>query len=135
MKNKFQSLLRKNLARAKANKAFSLVELLVVIAVIGIIAAIAIPNIAGITGSATTAKDKRNAQNLSSVYASGKAAGASVTATTKTGIINELVSTGMTVPAGSTFSGAAFKVPGLSETEKAGAAAHLSDSLEYTPAN
>jgi type IV pilus assembly protein PilA len=132
MNTQIQNKPRKKLV-TRVRAAFSLVELLVVIAVIGIIAAIAIPNIAGITGSATTSKDKRNAQNIASVYSSGKAAGATTTATAKDAIIAEIVTTGMTLPTGSSFTGAEFKVPGLSTADQTAAAAYLSDTLEYTP--
>ena len=106
---------------------FSLVEMLVVIAVIGIIAAIAIPNISGITGSASTATAKRNAQNLSSVFKSGVAAGVSWTGSTKADLI-------ASVQTGASAAGATFIVEGLDAAAVTAASPYLSGSLAYVPA-
>lgn len=58
-----------------SRRGFSLVEMIVVIAVIGIIAAMAVPGIGSISGASKTAVAQRNAQNMTSVFNSGMAAG------------------------------------------------------------
>ena len=106
---------------------FSLVEMLVVIAVIGIIAAIAVPTIGNITDQANNSKAKRNAQNLASVCASAIAAGTDLgTSTTVSGIINQLVDTGLTGSSDSGFDSTVFKVPNLTSSEKMAASQYLS---------
>jgi type IV pilus assembly protein PilA len=55
--------------------AFSLVEVLVAIAVIGVIAAIAVPSIGAINSASKAAAARRSAQNMTSVFNSGVAAG------------------------------------------------------------
>ena len=54
---------------------FSLVEVLVAVAVIGVIAAIAVPSIGAINSASKAAAARRSAQNMTSVFNSGVAAG------------------------------------------------------------
>lgn len=62
--------------RSSTTYGFSLAELLVVIAVIGIVSALAVPNLATITSTAYYAKNERNAQQIVSLAAAARAAGA-----------------------------------------------------------
>lgn len=113
-------------------KGFSLVEMLVVIAVIGIIAAIAIPSIGSITSSASTATAKRNAQNIASVYATGKAAGVvwnTAPGATAASVVTAVASGGT----GPAPDNAAFSVDGLSSAAKDAAAAYLTATGSYKP--
>jgi prepilin-type N-terminal cleavage/methylation domain-containing protein len=61
--------------RVLHRKGFSLIEMVVVIAIIGVIAAIALPGIGSISGASKAAVAQRNAQNMTSVFNSGMAAG------------------------------------------------------------
>jgi prepilin-type N-terminal cleavage/methylation domain-containing protein len=101
---------------------FSLVELLVVIAVIGLIAAIAIPQISKITDKARKASAQRNAQNVVSTYGAAIAAGAAITGTTPTAIVDSL-ETGVT-GAGS-FSDSFFKISTMAALDQTDAEAFL----------
>ena len=83
---------RKFLPGAVSQKGFSLVELLVVIAVIGVIAAIAIPAMSGIFSKSRKGVINQNAQNLATVFAGARAAGATFDNYDKDTIIDALTS-------------------------------------------
>ena len=61
--------------RSRANKAFSLVEMLVVISVIGILAAIAIPSLLSDVSGAKSAAARRNAQTIATTAQMALASG------------------------------------------------------------
>ena len=69
---------------------FSLVEMLVVIAVIAIVTGIAIPNLAGLSSRANFAKDERHAQEIASLAAAARAAGATNQWSTVDAVIDDL---------------------------------------------
>ena len=75
----------------QTSNGFSLVELLVVIAVIGLIAAIALPSLSKITDKARKASAQKNAQTLCTLHTNARSAGAGFSATTRGGILDELV--------------------------------------------
>jgi prepilin-type N-terminal cleavage/methylation domain-containing protein len=106
--------LRHNKLVAKAECAFSLVELLVVIAVIGVMAALAVAVYANATQGATMAKNRRNAQTLTHVYGAAIAAGAAL-ATDSVGAIIDNLQTGVTGVG--QFSTTTFKID-LSDAEQ-----------------
>jgi type IV pilus assembly protein PilA len=109
--------------KKKANKGFSLVEMLVVIAVIGVIAAIAIPSIGSINSSAQTATAERNAQSIMSVYQSGLAAGATWPNVTSAASLITAVVAGTTGTGA--FAGTNFQVPGMSTTDQGNCAVYI----------
>ena len=130
----------KNPQNSHKPSGFSLVELLVVITVIGTLASIAIPAMSGVYGNSTAAKSRRNAQNIAAVYASLRAAGATVVspseATIAAAISNEATH-GISGLAGTVFAGSKFYVP-MNVEERDMAAAKLryvaaSDSLSVLP--
>jgi type IV pilus assembly protein PilA len=112
---KLMNKLNNRLARKQSKGGFSLVELLVVIAVIGILAAIAIPALTNVFESSETAKSKRNAQNIASTYTAARAAGAQVTATSITTIIDDLEAG---VQGKGAFVNTTFKLSPLNATER-----------------
>ncbi|MEZ5329177.1 MAG: type II secretion system protein [Verrucomicrobiales bacterium] len=107
--------------KLKSARGFSLVELLVVIAVIGLIAAIALPSVSKITDKARKATAQKNAQMLCSLHTNAKSAGAGFSATTRGGILDELV-VGVT----GTIVATDFKMSELSEKDKAEALKYCS---------
>lgn len=121
-RGEFRRLQTKGMGHARA---FSLIELLSVIAIIGIIAAVMIPMISGLNDSTSRlAKDRRNAQNLCSVFLSAQVAGVDFLAPGSVeDTIDNIVAGG--APSKGVFAGETFIVPGLSETDKAGAAVYL----------
>ena len=56
-----------NVFSARANRAFSLVEMLIVVAIIGIMAMLASPAISGFNENARNAAAQRNAQSIASI--------------------------------------------------------------------
>ena len=109
--------------KKKANKGFSLVEMLVVIAVIGVIAAIAIPSIGSINASAQTAVAERNAQSIMSVYQSGLAAGATWTGVTSAPTLISAVVAGTN--GSGAFASTNFQVPSMSASDQTAAATYI----------
>lgn len=75
---------------AASSSGFSLVEMLVVIAVIAIVTGIAIPNLAGLSSRANFAKDERHAQEIASLAAAARAAGATNQWSTVDALIDDL---------------------------------------------
>ena len=122
----------KNL-KINKKKGFSLVELLVVIAVIGVIAAIAIPAMSNIFGNSKQAKAKRNAQNIASVYAAARAAGASFSVANEgNGADIDAVVTSLStgIPGSGNFATSKFQIS-MDAAEVAAAKTYL-DSTELT---
>ena len=97
-------------------RGFTLVEALLAVAVIGVLAAIGIVSMMGIVRSAGNSKDRRNAQSVSALYSSARAAGATFSSLSadKVGVVNELIEG----KAGKgLLSTVRFQLPGVSATE------------------
>ena len=118
----------------KQRRAFSLIELLVVMAVISCLAAMAVFHFISIRGQAQIAKSRHNARNICSVYQSARSVGATFTATTREGILEELIDGKYGRGA---FSTSRFQIT-LAEEEKAPALAYCLydaalDAMLYDP--
>ncbi len=102
--------------------AFSLVEMLVVIAVIAIVTGIAIPNLAGLSSRANFAKDERHAQDIASLAAAARAAGATNQWTTVEAAIEDLENT-VTVAIGTNI--VEFRIELLADEDRVNVAQYL----------
>jgi len=99
-----------------SRRGFTLVETLFAVAIIGVLAAIGITTMVGLVRSAGNSKDRRNAQSVSALYSSARAAGATFSSSSadKVGVVNELIEgkAGKGV-----LSTVRFQLPGVSATE------------------
>lgn len=80
----------KSTVNSHSKAGFGLNELLTVITVIGIMAAIAVPAFGGLWERGESTKNRRNAQSLVNTYSAARAAGATFTVYTKSGVANAL---------------------------------------------
>ena len=112
----------------KRTRGFSLPELLVVIAIIGIIAMIATSSLYTTTVTAKRVKSQKNAQTICVLYANAVSTGASFSATSEEGILEELI-TGVT----GGHLDVKFAMPPMLDEQKAAALAYCSyDASEKT---
>jgi prepilin-type N-terminal cleavage/methylation domain-containing protein len=102
------------------SKAFSLMEMLMVIAIIGIVVNMALFAFGGARGGAEDVRDRRNAQEIATVAACAKAAGADfVVPGDEAATVQNLVAGAQA--ASGVFKGRTFKVPPMEEHAVAGA--------------
>lgn len=112
---------------ASSSSGFSLVEMLVVIAVIAIVTGIAIPNLAGLSSRANFAKDERHAQDIASLAAAARAAGATNQWTTVDAVIEDLENT-ISVPVGAEV--VQFRIELLAQEDRVNVAQYLGVDTE-----
>jgi prepilin-type N-terminal cleavage/methylation domain-containing protein len=104
----------------RRRRGFSLVELLVVVALISSLGGVAYLSISGVTGGSRVVKSRENARIICSLYQSARSVGATFTANTKEGILDELIEGRNGAGA---FATSMFQMP-LADEEKAAALAY-----------
>jgi prepilin-type N-terminal cleavage/methylation domain-containing protein len=108
----------------------SLIELLAVVSVLGIVTAVALPNLASVSSHAYWAKDEKNAQNIASLLASAKAAGAPNSWTNVDDAIEDL-HTGISVQMGNGQVTLGISEMSEEERERAANLLQVSDGMVY----
>lgn len=114
-------------------RGFSLTELLVTIAFMGVLSSLAVTALSGARQGAVDQKDKRNAQEIASVAAIAKAAGAPFVVPGNEQATIENLREGCS-PSQGAFKGKVFKLPSLGEPEILGAMRFLAlndSELQY----
>jgi prepilin-type N-terminal cleavage/methylation domain-containing protein len=105
-------------------QGFSLMEMLIVIAVIAVLANLALIAFGSVSTTATEMKDRRNAQEIATISAAARAAGADFVVLSDKAATVENLAAG-TAPSRGIFKGRRFALPSMGSQDRTAAMNYL----------